>query len=105
MTIQRRGPAAWAIHPGEILRTEFLEPMNLSGYRLAKEIAVPAQTINDIVREKRGISADIALRLARFFGTTEEFWMNLQGAYELALAFRSNKRALSRIKRYSESAA
>lgn len=68
------------MHPGEILREEFLKPMKLSVYRLAKEIHVPAPRVSDIVLEKRGISADTAVRLARFFGTTEQFWMNLHAA-------------------------
>jgi addiction module HigA family antidote len=76
----------WNIHPGEILREEFLKPMNLSVYRLAKEIHVPAPRVNDIVLEKRGISAETAIRLARFFGTTEQFWMNLQSSYEIRKA-------------------
>lgn len=71
------------IHPGEILLEEFLGPMELSQYRLAKEISVPARRINEIVHAKRGISADTALRLARYFGTSERFWMNLQTHYDL----------------------
>ena len=65
------------IHPGEILMEEFLEPMGISQYRLAKEISVPPRRINEIVHGKRGISADTALRLSRFFGTSERFWLNL----------------------------
>lgn len=72
-----------AIHPGEILREEFLEPMEISQYRLAHSIRVPPRRINEIVHEKRSISADTALRLARFFGTSAEFWMNLQAHYDL----------------------
>ncbi len=71
------------IHPGEILIEEFLEPMELSQYRLAKDISVPARRINEIVHGKRGITADTALRLARYFGTSERFWMNLQTRYDL----------------------
>ena len=71
------------IHPGEILLEEFLEPMELSQYRLAKDISVPARRINEIVHGKRGITADTALRLARYFGTSERFWMNLQTRYDL----------------------
>ena len=69
------------VHPGEILLEEFLEPMEISQYRLAKDISVPARRINEIVQEKRGITADTALRLARFFGTSERFWLNLQTRY------------------------
>ena len=71
------------IHPGEILLEEFLAPLELSQYRLAKEITVPARRINEIVHGKRGISADTALRLSRFFGTSERFWLNLQLRYDL----------------------
>ena len=71
------------IHPGEILLEEFLEPMGLSQYRLARDIGVPPRRINEIVHGKRGITADTALRLARYFGTTERFWMNLQTRFEL----------------------
>jgi len=71
------------IHPGEILLEEFLNPLNLSQYRVAKEINVPARRINEIVHGKRSISADTALRLSRFFGTSEHFWLNLQLRYDL----------------------
>ncbi len=71
------------IHPGEILLEEFLEPMEVGQYRLAKDISVPPRRINEIVHGKRGITADTALRLARYFGTTERFWMNLQMRYAL----------------------
>ena len=71
------------IHPGEILLEEFLGPLELSQYRLAKDISVPPRRINEIVHGKRGITADTALRLARYFGTTERFWMNLQTHYDL----------------------
>jgi addiction module HigA family antidote len=71
------------IHPGEILAEEFLGPMEISQYRVAKEISVPPRRINEIVHGKRAITADTALRLARYFGNTEQFWMNLQTRYEL----------------------
>ena len=71
------------IHPGEILLEEFLVPMGISQYRLAKDISVPARRINEIVHGKRSVSADTALRLSRYFGTTERFWMNLQTRYDL----------------------
>lgn len=73
------------IHPGEILLEEFLQPMNISQYRLAKDIGVPARRINEIVHRKRGISANTALRLSRYFGLSERFWMNLQSRYELEM--------------------
>ena len=90
--------AAWNIHPGEILREEFLKPMGITVYRLAKEIHVPAPRISDIVLEKRGITADTAVRLARFFGTTEQFWMNLQVSYEVRKAKSALKKELEKIK-------
>ncbi|MDA1107613.1 MAG: HigA family addiction module antitoxin [Proteobacteria bacterium] len=71
------------IHPGEILSEEFLKPMKISQYRLAKDISVPARRINEIVQGKRGITADTALRLARHFGMSERFWINLQARYDL----------------------
>ncbi len=71
------------VHPGEILKLDFLEPMGLSQNKLAIEIKVPARRINEIVLGKRGITADTALRLAIFFGTTPELWLNLQKQYEL----------------------
>jgi addiction module HigA family antidote len=74
------------VHPGEILLEEFLKPMNISQYRLAESICVPARRINEIVLKKRGITADTALRLSRFFGNSAQFWMNLQTRYELESA-------------------
>jgi len=71
------------IHPGEILLEEFLEPMGISQYRLSKDITVPPRRINEIVLGKRSITADTALRLARYFGTTEQFWLNLQSHFDL----------------------
>lgn len=71
------------VHPGEILLEEFLRPMGVSQYRLAKDIGVPARRINEIVHGQRSISADTALRLSRFFGMSERFWLNLQVRYDL----------------------
>lgn len=82
MTEEKLAP----IHPGEILLEDFLKPLGLSQYRLAKEMNVYPRKINEIVHGKRAITADTALRLARFFGTTAELWMNLQAHYELELA-------------------
>jgi len=96
--IPRKGPLAWAIHPGEILREEFLVPSGMTSYALAKALHVPIPRVHDIVAEKRAISPDTALRLARFFSTSEEFWMNLQAAYDLATARKSLGRALGKIK-------
>lgn len=84
------------IHPGEILLEEFLEPMGLSQYRLAKDISVPARRINEIVHGKRGITADTALRLSRYFGTSERFWMNLQIRHDLEVEKQKLKGRLAR---------
>lgn len=73
-------------HPGEILDEEFLKPLNITKYRLAKDIHVPAQRVGDIVNGKRAISADTALRLARYFNMSKEFWMGLQMQYDLEVA-------------------
>ena len=73
------------IHPGEILLEEFLKPMDISQYRLAKDISVDPRRINEIVHGKRALSADTALRLGRFFGTSARFWLNLQSHYDLEL--------------------
>ena len=87
-----------AIHPGEILREEYLEPMGLSASALAIALRVPAPRVNDIVRERRGISPDTALRLARFFGTSAQFWLNLQSGYDLKIATAaSGKRILKEV--------
>jgi antitoxin HigA-1 len=85
MSIARKGTPSWRVHPGEVLREEFLKPLNLSPYELARRLHVPPPRVNDIVLERRGISADTAVRLARFFGTSEQFWLNLQGSYEISL--------------------
>jgi addiction module HigA family antidote len=74
------------VHPGEILREDFLNELGLSEYRLAKDIGVPALRINQIVKGKRGVSADTALRFARYFGTSAELWINMQGHYDLEVA-------------------
>jgi len=71
------------IHPGEILEEEFLKPMGISQYRLAKDISVPPRRINEIVHGKRSITADTALRLGKFFGISAQFWLNLQTRYDL----------------------
>ena len=73
------------IHPGEILLEEFLKPMEISQYRLAKDIGVPARRINEIVHGKRAITPDTALRLSRYFGLAERFWINLQAHYDLEI--------------------
>ena len=83
-------------HPGEILLEEFLKPLGLSQYALAKAIAVPPRRINEIVHGKRGISADTALRLARYFGTSEKLWLGLQADYDLMEARRAVGRQIER---------
>ena len=97
MNIRRKSKSNWRIHPGEILREEFLKPRKMSVYALAKRIHVPAPRINDIVLEKRGITADTAMRLAKFFGTTEQFWLNLQNAYEVSKTKAERAQELARI--------
>ena len=73
------------IHPGEVLMEEFLKPMEIRQYRLAKSTSVPARRINEIVHGKRSITADTALRLSRYFGMSDRFWMNLQSRYDIEL--------------------
>jgi len=84
------------IHPGEILREEFLVPMGMTAHALALELKVPAPRINDIVRERRAITPDTALRLARYFGNTPQFWMNLQSSYDLKITERETGYAIVR---------
>lgn len=79
-------PFALSIHPGEILRTEFMEPLGLTAYRLAKELHISAPRVNDITRGKRGITADTALRLSRYFGNSPQFWTGLQSGHDLWVA-------------------
>ncbi|MGA9511435.1 MAG: HigA family addiction module antitoxin [Candidatus Sulfotelmatobacter sp.] len=95
--IPRKGPPRWKVHPGEILREEFLKPLGMSAYELAQRLHVPVPRINDIVLERRGISADTAVRLSRFFGTTEQFWLNLQGAYEINRVMAERSAEIERI--------
>jgi addiction module HigA family antidote len=76
------------IHPGEVLREELLAPLGISANRLARDLRVPVTRISEIVKERRGITADTALRLGRYFGTTARFWLNLQATYDLELAAR-----------------
>ena len=84
------------IHPGEVLLEEFLVPLHISQYRLAQAIGVPPRRINEIVMEKRSITADTALRLARYFGTTAEMWTGLQADYDLRLARHEKERQIKR---------
>src|SRR5208337_4396575 len=104
MSIARKGTPNWRVHPGEILREEFLKPMGISAYELAKRLHVPAPRVNDIVLKRRGISADTAVRLSRFFGTTEQFWLNLQGAYEISRVMAEQAEEIARIQPRAASA-
>jgi antitoxin HigA-1 len=93
-----------AVHPGEILREEFMTPMGITSYRLAKDLRLTAPRVNDIVRERRAISADTALRLGRYFGTSAQLWLNLQARYDLLLAT-ANGKEISKIKPRAKEAA
>ena len=84
------------VHPGEVLREEYLVPLGLSANALAKALAVPAPRVNDVVRERRGITADTAMRLARYFGGDARSWLNLQAAYDLRLAEIANAKRIKR---------
>ncbi len=86
-----------AIHPGEILSKEFMEPLGLSGNALAKAIGVPANRVAAIVKGQRSVTASSALRLAKYFDTTPTFWLNLQQAYDLKIAEKAERRALRKI--------
>ena len=97
MARKNESKVAWNMHPGELLREEFMKPLEMSSYSLAKSLRVPVPRIHDVVLEKRGITADTAVRLARFFGTTPEFWMNAQSFYELRQAQKDLAKDLSRI--------
>lgn len=93
------------IHPGEVLREEFLIPLNMSAHALAMELKVPAPRINEIVRERRSVTPETALRLARFFGTSPDFWLNLQTAYDLKIVQREIGRTVENEVRERRSAA
>ena len=84
------------VHPGEVLREDFLVPLGMSANALAKALSVPAPRINDIVRERRGVSADTAMRLARYFGGDARSWLNLQAAYDLRVAEIENAKRIER---------
>jgi antitoxin HigA-1 len=89
------------VHPGEVLKEEFLSPYEITQYRLAKDIDVPPRRINEIVLHKRAVSPDTALRLSRYFGTTAQFWMNLQSHYDLEVAAdKSLDKIEHRVKRF-----
>jgi antitoxin HigA-1 len=85
------------IHPGEILKLDFLEPMNITPYRLSVDIGVAQTRISEILNGKRGISADTAIRLSRYFGNNPQFWLNLQSGYDLRIAGVENQAIYDRI--------
>lgn len=87
----------WNIHPGEILREEYMKPLGLSVYALAKELKLTRPRLNDIILERRAITADTAIRLAKYFGTTAQFWMNMQSSYELREAENANRKIIDSI--------
>ena len=95
------GLAEAFVHPGEVLKEEFLVPLNVSAYRLSKEIHVPETRISEIINGKRAVTADTAIRLSKFFGTTAEFWLNLQNQYDLEKEERNHLPEFEQIKRYA----
>lgn len=98
----KRPEGGWKItvstHPGEMLREEFLKPLGLSINRLADELNIPVSRLHDVIRERRGITADTALRLSQRFGTTPEFWLNLQNGYDLVEAQKKAPKVKTRYK-------
>jgi addiction module HigA family antidote len=95
-------PFAYSIHPGDILKTEFMEPLGLSSYRLAKELHVSAPRINDLVRGKRSITADTAMRLGTYFGTSTELWLGLQMDHDIWVA--AKNKSLAKVKPRAQAA-
>jgi len=95
-------PFGYSIHPGEMLKAEFMDPLGLSSYRLAKELRVSAPRINDIVRCKRSVTADTALRLSAYFGNSIQFWLNLQNKHDIWVA--AKNKSLSKIKPRAQAA-
>jgi addiction module HigA family antidote len=93
------------IHPGEVLQEEFLKPLNISAYRLSKDIAIPQTRISQIIKGKRRITADTALRLSKFLGTSAKFWLGLQDDYDIEQESIQRKIELDSIKQYPSSAA
>jgi addiction module HigA family antidote len=90
------------IHPGEVLMEEFLKPMGITAYRLAKETGVPQTRVSQIIHGRRGLSAETALRLARFFGTSAQFWLGLQNDYDLERNERAFAKELKKIRTYTQ---
>jgi addiction module HigA family antidote len=96
-----KDPALKPVHPGEILSEDFLKPLEISQYRLAKDIGVPPRRINEIILGKRGVTADTALRLAHYLGTTPDVWMNLQIRYELDKKRLTISKLIARLPRFA----
>jgi addiction module HigA family antidote len=92
----KKFPFGYSIHPGEILKAEFMEPLGLSSYRLATELHVSAPRINDLVRGKRSMTADTAMRLSRYFGTSAQLWLGLQMDHDIWLA--AKDKSLAKVK-------
>ncbi|MGA7829559.1 MAG: HigA family addiction module antitoxin [Terracidiphilus sp.] len=95
-------PFGYSIHPGDILKTEFMEPLGLSSYRLAKDLHVSAPRVNDIVLGKRGITADTAMRLGAYFGTSAQLWLNLQNKHDIWIA--AKNKSLRKVKPRAQAA-
>lgn len=93
------------IHPGEVLKEEFLDEMGITAYRLAKETFIPQTRVSEIIKGRRGITADTALRFSRYFGTSAKFWLGLQDDFDLEEEFRSKEDEINNIKGISHSAA
>jgi len=94
--MQKKGHRLPPVHPGEILREDLLKPLGISINRLGRDLRVPVTRMSEIVNGRRGITADTALRLARYFGTTPEFWMNLQASFDLDVAQRASADRIAR---------
>lgn len=96
MPIPKRKPSMIAVHPGEFLREDFLKPLGMSANALALALRVPATRISEIVNERRGLTTDTALRLAQYFGTSLEYWVNMQKAYEIATISKQMRASIAR---------
>ena len=104
MSIARKGNPKWRVHPGEVLQEEYLKPLKLSATALAKRLHVSPPTVNDIVRGRRAVTANMAIRLGKFFSTSEQFWLNLQNAYDVSRARENLASTLKEIKPADRSA-
>jgi len=93
------------IHPGEVLKEEFLEPLNITAYRLSKDLGIPQTRISEILKGRRRISADTALRLSKYFGNSAKFWLGLQNDYDIEEELTARKREFQKIKKRNDYAA